>query len=96
MYVVMFIATVNVWLQECRTLFLCHETRSLVFPEQVLDGYLATRFCIALTVVVRTTCCHSARRVMTKVTRLLDLVSVAREQAVPAHFMFSSHASVAN
>ena len=30
---------------------------------------------------------------MTKVTRLLDLVSVAREQAVPAHFMFSSHAA---
>jgi len=43
-YVVMFFATVDVWLAECHRLFRVHETRSLVFPEHVPDGYLATMF----------------------------------------------------
>ncbi len=43
-YAVLWTATVAVWLKECRRLFVIHESRSLVFSEQLPAGYLAALF----------------------------------------------------
>jgi hypothetical protein len=43
-YAVLWTAAASVWLAECHRLFLRHETRSLVFPEQLPIGYCAMLF----------------------------------------------------
>ena len=43
-YAVLWTATVSVWLAECHRMFVQHETRSLIFPEQLPAGYLAMLF----------------------------------------------------